>query len=73
MPNGGQFDVRLLINGNYHYYYYTILLLRHIQFADYTAANGLKDVVNQFKQRKQPIGNRYKITQMYFILLIFTL
>lgn len=27
----------------------------HIQFADYTAANGLKDVVKQFQQRGQPI------------------
>jgi hypothetical protein len=27
----------------------------HIQFADFTAANGLKDVVKQFQQRDQPI------------------
>ncbi|XP_035715824.1 sodium-independent sulfate anion transporter isoform X2 [Folsomia candida] len=27
----------------------------HVQFLDYTAANGLKDVVQQFKKRRQPI------------------
>jgi len=27
----------------------------HIQFADFTAANGLKDVIMQFGKREQPI------------------